>query len=301
MYEVNKCYTLFDNIVGVSLKSEAETLGIYCIYLLPECSKYSGNNEHILNSLTIEIYKQSDMDGVYVCGDFNARVGSRSDVQIDIDEIPKHNCIDEKMNPQGFKLLSFVNDIRGCILNGRITPELNDYTSVTSHKGCAVVDYCIARQHDLDQITMLNVQSCAELINVSKWHTMVNDRSRIPDHNLIMMKVELSVVVREKLLDKIGRNLSSDVVKRVKIYRKVGENFMNSDLAVNLLPLMLEEMNGKICAQDDINGCYTHLTDLILHEAEQSNKVNKKRHAQTEYKEYWDSELKTLWNKNDNM
>lgn len=114
-------------------------------------SKYFVNNEELFNNLTIEIYKHTYLDKILICEDFNARIEEKVDV-LDESMIPKRIVIDHATNPQGEKLVSFVNDIKGCVVNGRMEPNRDDYTSVASHKGLAVVDYFICRQDDFKSL-----------------------------------------------------------------------------------------------------------------------------------------------------
>ena len=85
------------------------------------------------------------------------------------------------MNAQGTKLLNFVSDIRGCIVNGRIDCSKNDYTSITTHKGLAVVDYHITRLEDLNTITSMAVVSCIELLSGLNKQHLISHNSRLPD------------------------------------------------------------------------------------------------------------------------
>ena len=106
------------------------------------------------------------------------------------------------MNSQGSRVLNLVNDTRCCILNGRVTPKHDDFTSCTAHKGHAVVDYLITRQSELDAVTKVQINSCNELIDSLNLMNMLGPGCRAPDHSLLTMQIELSMVVRESLVDK---------------------------------------------------------------------------------------------------
>ena len=62
----------------------------------------------------------------------------------DIDFIPQRVASHDYINKQGETFLEFFRDSRMCVLNGRIDPLCNNFTSV-SPKGKAVVE-CIAAQ-----------------------------------------------------------------------------------------------------------------------------------------------------------
>ena len=143
-HDINICYKFEDNVIGVSFlhQDSSESSIIYSVYLPPENSKYGQYNEQILNSLTIEMYKQNEADLILLCGDFNARIGGKNDCPLN-EEIRVRKHLDPTYNQQGLKLIDFLCDTKMCVINGRVTPEADDMTSTTGYRGSAVVDYCI--------------------------------------------------------------------------------------------------------------------------------------------------------------
>ena len=145
IYEINRYFVIEGSVLGIWLKcpDNSETMVIYCVYLPPEGSKYSVNNKFVLNSLTINVYSHTDVDDMVICGDFNGRIGSKADCANFDNVASERHVHDTKSNARGDKVLTFVKDIKGCIVNGRITHENDGFTSVTYHKGNTVVDYFI--------------------------------------------------------------------------------------------------------------------------------------------------------------
>ena len=292
-YNIKQRLIIRDNVVGVELqpKDSGESIAVYCIYLPPISSPYASENESILDSLIIECYDLCDIDNVFFCGDFNTRVGNKKETQM-CDELPNHVVIDEVFNQQGDKLLNFTNDIKGCIINGRITPNMDDFTSVTGYKGKAVVDYHITRQSDISGVVKMSVESCNNLIRDNKLTNLLNERSHVPDHSLLSMWVELSTCVKESL---VGNTLGSKSVSRRKTYRKTGDNYMNSSTTLRVLPELLERMQKIEANQAEVNHVYGSLIELIEYEAENSLRTKNRKRKETKFKDYWDKELSTLW------
>ena len=167
VFKVEQCLVVKDNVLGfkfVNIATKNE-LVVYCVYLPPEGSKYSGDNDQVLNLLTIDIYKQNEASPIIVCGDFNARIGAKNDIIIGVDNICDRISLDKTSNSQGDQLITMINDVKGCVLNGRVTPEYDDFTSIASHKGRAVVDYFITRQCDIEAMKSLEVHSMTNLID----------------------------------------------------------------------------------------------------------------------------------------
>ena len=285
-YKVDSCFECYDNVLGLKFTNKEDMecyFVVYIVYLPPEQSRHAIHNESILNQLSLELYKHCEAEHVIICGDFNARVGDRDDCQY-VDGIPKRTSIDAVINQQGLKFLTFVNDIKGCIINGRVDVDCDDFPSITSYKGRSVVDYYVCRQIDLDAIKSLRVESCTHLINQNNWMHLIQEHHSIPDHNLLSMTVEMSSTIQEGMQHV---NIGYKSYQKKKVYRKVGDDYMNSETAVRLIPDRLEEIGNLTSCQQEIDDMYLHLTELILSEAELSLANKSTKRQETKYKPYW--------------
>ena len=295
-YAVEKCYSNADKVLGIKFTERATCteLIVYCIYLPPESSRYGLSNEDTLNKLTIELYRHVEADGVVICGDLNARIGSKLDCQ-DIDDVPKRLVLDTHTNPQGERLLTFVNDVKACIINGRVTPQWDGYTSVAPHKGKAVVDYFITRQSDFNMIKTMKVIPTSDIVERQNLHHLLSGVCKLPDHNLLSMEIELSRIINEELdYNSLGRK----EVKRVKsCCRLTGDRYMNSELAERMIPSLLMEIDEIGATQAGMNHCYESLVDFIIEEATSSNSSKRSKRKSRKHKDYWDDELSVSWKK----
>ena len=292
-FHVECCFKISENALGVKLthKLTCESMIIVCIYLPPENSNYAASNEDILNQLTIEMYKHAEVSNIIIGGDFNARIGRECDTNR-CDNISMRDIKDVIKNKQVERLLTFVNDVKGCVLNGRITPEKNDFTSVTAHKGKSVVDYFICRQSDLNMVKNMEVVDIVSLIDDNHWEGLVSDVCRPPDHNLLTATVEWSEGVRNNFC---GSTLGCKSVKRKHVLRKVDDSYMCSELADRMIPQLLLDLSTTRQQQSDIDSCYDKLASFILSEAESASKPPGVRRKSTTYKPYWDLELAKCW------
>ena len=144
--------------------------------------------------MTYELFNNNDVDDIYICGDFNARIGTLNDSLFN-EEIPVRKILDTSINQQGVKLVNFCNNVNCCVINGRVSTEFDDFTSIMSYKGHAVVDYHLTRNDNLSNINKMQVLSCTELVDKLKVQDLVSDSCHIPDHNLLVMEIETSMVV----------------------------------------------------------------------------------------------------------
>ena len=290
---ITKCYVCNDNILGLKLccKQTGLSVIIYCVYLPPANSKYSITNEQILNYLTIELYKQADANYVFICEDFNARTGNKPDSAFE--DIPTRSSPDEVTNTQGMGLLDFTNDTKTCILNGRVTPEYNDYTSVTGYKERSVVDYMLTRQADYKTVTKCEVLSCVDMVGRNHWETLISEKCHVPNHSLICMEINLGASIINLLNE--DRNLGSKNVTRQRIWRSKGDSYMHSSTAKKILPELLEAMSCCEANQSKLDELYSDLVNTVIQEAERTSKAPGKRHSNTAHKPYWDLELSKAW------
>ena len=133
------------------------------------------------------------------------------------------------------------------------------------------MDYHITRQSDLHSVCEMRVLNAFDLIDDLETRDLVTDNSRIPDHSLLVMKVELSTATN--ILREGGNTLGcKNYRKRTRIYRKTGESYMTSQTALRLLPLLMTEINAIDCSQTAVNECCDSIVELMLSEAENSLK-----------------------------
>lgn len=139
-YHVSVMDKSVDGILGLKVThrvSERE-LVVFSCYLPPEGSTHGRNAQAFFSHLLTQIYINSNSDYIFIGGDFNARIGTLSDVSTDNFTITTRQVLDRVINQHGHEFTKFLNDSNFCTLNGRF--ESDNYISI-SRKGKAVVDY----------------------------------------------------------------------------------------------------------------------------------------------------------------
>ena len=79
-----------------------------------------------------QIFIHSDYDAMMVCVDMNSRIGQLSESIFGHDEIPNITILDQTTNQYCHTFIEFLNDAKFRILNGRMCPENDNYTSVST-------------------------------------------------------------------------------------------------------------------------------------------------------------------------
>lgn len=124
-YEVTVNDKSMGGILAIKLKNKFTDycFVVFTCYLPPEGSPRILDPNLFFGHLLAQMYSLSDVDAVYVCGDFNGRIGKLNDCITDVDDMLPRTTIDSFVNGYGQALVEFLKDAKCCVLNGRILPE----------------------------------------------------------------------------------------------------------------------------------------------------------------------------------
>ena len=89
--------------MGISFKSKRNDnsfLAFTC-YLPPEGSSRGKDAQSFYAHLLAHIYVNHDFDSIFVCADFNSRVGSMKEISPDVDNMPNREILDKSSNQHG--------------------------------------------------------------------------------------------------------------------------------------------------------------------------------------------------------
>ena len=158
-------------------------------YLPPEGSSRYVNVDEFFDNLLTKVYQYQNMGQYYTCGDFNSRLGDLVDYIEGVDEVPPRDILDFSKNAHGQYFCNFLTDSNCCILNGRVDPTKNDYTSI-SVKGKAVVDYFAVPYTSLQYIKGFEIVRSTYMVNIS-CKDMGFESRHVPDHSLLKCSIQL--------------------------------------------------------------------------------------------------------------
>ena len=95
-------------------------------------------------------------------------------------DIPKRDPVDTVTNQAGKELISTLESLDLCMLNGRFSPSWDSYTSVSTN-GMSVVDYILVPTKSLSSLSNFKVQDPLLIINENG--IMID--SSIPNHRIL--------------------------------------------------------------------------------------------------------------------
>ena len=184
------CHTIktvikgIDGQIAIKLKCNSTefTVGVFGLYLSPDSYRYGQDAEGFFNEASVIWQDLSDCDMLIGSGDINARTKELVDFIPDIDGqiVPPRVNPDKSKNAHADSFLTFLKDNRSIILNGRITPQYNNYTFVST-RGCSVPDYLFCPIENLYNCIEMKTILMTEVANELD---LVPPRI-MPDHSIL--------------------------------------------------------------------------------------------------------------------
>ena len=298
-YSVSVVDKSLDGLLGIKLvhKGSDFEMIIYTVYLPPEGSNWGRDAQVVYNHLLRETYENAHLDSIIVCGDLNSRIADKEDFLMGIDDIPARKSMDEVSNQHGISLLEFLLESKTCILNGRVTPELDDFTCVST-RGRSVVDYFIVPHNFLQYCVSCKVSLSNDVIEANDLLYLIGRKSRAPDHSLLELVIDVDI--SRLLRAEISNASPSDVHAKKNFNRKlIPRNFMSSE---NELQALSDVNNAfEMCRdqQCEVDRVYMQLTDLLFSKMKeldpQFDRPFKTKNGQRPRKPFWNDELTSLW------
>ena len=224
-----------DGILSVKFQHKLTdfTFVVMCCYLPPKNSVWGRDSDKFYSHLTNALYTYSDVDSLILCGDFNARISSQSDVISEIDQnVPPRVSIDKTLNSHGVSLLEFLKDNKYCIVNGRISPKNDNYTFI-SQRGKSVVDYFITSHDGLKFCENFKVFATNDLVDSLQLEGLLGTNCKSPDHSMLVLTCKFSYACQ---FNKITVNSQQNQVEvpelplqKVFSFSTVPNMFMNNE------------------------------------------------------------------------
>jgi len=302
-YSVTQVSKDFEGILGIQLENidTGFISVIFCCYLSPENSTWGRNADNMFSQLTAEIYANQEADLIVVTGDFNARIGKEQDYVMNLDEVKDRIVLDEIKAGHANALLDFMKDTKMVMLNGRITPEFDNYTSVST-RGAAVVDYIMTGQTSLNCCKQMKVELTSDLIQRFHLESLLGEHCKAPDHSLLHAVFTLSSISANQNVGPLAHDDKVNLETRKKRYdyKTIPENFLTSPRWHDECVQLIDELLEMRVNQTNIDKYYDKLCKKLFIEIDECieykyiNSEKSKRKLKLS-KPYWDEELTEAW------
>jgi len=300
-----------DGIMAVKFthKESLYTFVIINAYLPPDNSVWGRDATGFMSYVLSLVYLYYNCDALFVIGDVNSRLGKKSDYIEDIDNIPDRQILDETVNKHGDVFRDFLLESNMCVLNGRVTPQFNNFTSV-SVKGSSVVDYIAVPHHTLNICKIFKVLLAHDAMEIAKVY-----HNKIPDHSILQLVFSphcqfLEHQAQEDCTDNSHNSLplltglqsnNHRYFKRHKI-NDIPNDFLGSEMARQAIFSCIERIEHARSVQNDIDEMYQQFCKVYYDEMDvwfTSRNINRgaKKRFRNSTKPFWSNELMNLWYK----
>ncbi|CAC5380632.1 unnamed protein product [Mytilus coruscus] len=210
----------------------------------------------------------------------------------DFDSIRSRTAIDKTVNQHGKSFLEFLNESKTCVLNGRYDSNKDNFTCI-SGRGKSVVDYMCVPHDVLELCSSFQVITTRSVIEQNNFFQFLGDRSKIPDHSILLAEFKTLTSISEYSSSKI------DKFKRFRL-KSIPNNFFGSDLRKAALQTLIQRIETTRETQSHVDNIYSDLCTLIVDEMNckipvcHASRKTRKRHKSS--KPFWNEELGQLWN-----
>ena len=296
-YDINIVDKIQDGILGILCTHKISNfkIAIFSCYLPPENSPYGKQAEYFFNHLLQTVYLLSNVDQIFIMGDFNAKTGNTADT-LDTDNILTRKYIDLTKNSHGESLIDFLHDSKTCILNGRLSNSEDGYTFV-SPRGKSVVDYIITNHDNLSNCLCFKVHYITDLVEKFKLESYLSDTCKIPDHAILYTETLTCIEITNDNIV-VDRNVNNGKYSNDKFIFKLHEipdHFFSSLEVSNYLNFLSESLlNNLINIDEYYNGLMGLLNSEMINSIPYYRKTSN-RNSRKRSKPYWDQNLSKMW------
>ena len=265
-HEIQGVYRDYDGIMGIKLKHRFTEylIGIMGNYLSPSNYHYGRDAEGYFNNCSVVWDTLSGCDLRVAGGDYNARTNQVLDYLPDIDGaiVPPRTNPDKSKNSHGDCFISFLKDNRTVIVNGRVTPEYNNYTFVST-RGVSVPDYILCPVDNLINCEDFKVHLMTDIVN--KFGLM--PPQSLPDHSFLVSTFSVSAAMTN-YQSLVSNQANNSVPKRnpKKNLSKIDSNFFMSEEVNNQVLETILRLENCQKNQQEIDRLWDEVKELFLNE-----------------------------------
>ena len=300
-HEVLGIYKNYDGIMGIKLRNiyTDYTVGVMGNYLSPDNYRYGRDAECYFNNCSVLWETLIDCDLRLGGGDYNARSKQLIDFLPDIDGnlVPPRTNIDNVQNSHGESFITFLKDNRTVILNGRVTPQFNNFTFVTP-RGASVPDYMICPIDNLYNCTEFKVFLMSDICNLFG----LQPPRTLPDHSFLFSTFK--TYQSDTNNPHSSNNAQNDQIPVNKCpkknLRKINDQFFMSEDIFLQVQSTIERIENAINNQAEIDDLWTEIKNLFLFEMAKlpnlpTSNVKNTNKKFRKSQPFWNEELEGYW------
>ncbi len=230
LYLNSNIFSIDNNVEGilgmpfVNMATEYNFV-IFPCYIAPHDSPYGKDVIKILGHLIAQMYLFNDSDQIYLCGDYNGRIGNLTDIVHEIDSLSESKPLDKIVHGHWESLIELMQDAKQCVLNGRLNSENDNYTCISLH-GSFVVDYIITPHDVYYKFQAFHVYTITDMMVACNLASLIGDRYKPSDHSILHVNFNTIDVFNQESNANATFDIESDITEE-NVYRKRKYRFNN--------------------------------------------------------------------------
>ena len=297
-------YKGLDGQLAIKLENQNSNfkVGILGCYLPPDSYLYGQDPENFFNHASVLWENMSDCDLLIGAGDLNARTKNCMDFLPEVDgTLPVRNNLDNKKNSHGDCFLTFLRDNRALILNGRVTPQYNNFTFIST-RGSSVPDYIFCPVDNLHCCVSMRTLLIQDVINTLS----VPPPPSIPDHAILSGTFTSSFFKLGQLMNSSVDPIPREETHPVKVDNKrknlkmINDDFFMSDEVKKKVQDTILKIENTLHGQTEIDEMWISVKNIFLQEMDHlptlpqgASKSLKRSFRKSQ--PFWNDELARLW------
>ena len=204
-------------------------------------------------------------------------------------------------NTHGDFFLQFLKDSRALICNGRVTPDYNDFTFLST-RGRSVPDYIYCPAEQISFCKSMKVLKVSDIVNEYR----LDVPGSLPDHSMLVGSFDISTneeyCIYPDSVPKRNQSLPSNrpPTKIKKNIKKMDDTFFLSEEITQQVNNTITRIELIMINQNTLNEIYTEIKSIFLAEMSRLPDIpvscNKKaRRQKRKSQPFWNDELNGLW------
>ena len=149
-----------------------------------------------------------------------------------------------KKNRHGESFIHFLLECKLCIVNGRVSPEFDNFTS----KGRSVVDYICVQHNCIDKCIAFRVHDTNQLLSDFHLQGLIGDGCKPPDHALLELIYD-TTIFNEPAID--PTETSENNRRRYK-FSNISNDFMATPVWSSVCDALIQRIDVMEHSQSEI-------------------------------------------------
>ena len=193
-------------------------------------------------------------------------------------------------NNHGNCFVEFIKSNRALILNGRVTPQYNNFTYVTA-RGNSVPDYLFTPMDNLSKCKEVKIHLMTDIINQNN----LVPPDQIPDHSILTGTFRTAEHPTPNAENTVRQKETTDEQSKKKNINKINDDFFMTPEIREQVNEMIRKLEENATNQDNIDKHYADIKALFAGELDKlpdkcSNNAKQNKNKR-QGSAFWNEEL----------